>query len=85
MFDMNWDKKRCEELEMLQDLVWKCRGLNDGSHVLEKIKECIEVGEKLTTWDLDAGNPSFIEFIKSEAIQSRMQQSASEQREAPKQ
>lgn len=83
MFDMNWNKKRLEELEMLQDLVWKCRGLNSGSHVLEKIKDCIETAEKLTAVDLQGGNDSFIGFLRSEAIRSRTQQATSEQSEAP--
>jgi hypothetical protein len=85
MFDMNWDKKRLEELEMVQDLVWKCRGLNNGSHVLEKIKDCIETAEKLTSVDLRNGSDSFIGFLRSEAIRSRAQQVTSEQGEEPKQ
>lgn len=60
------DTTRIEELELLMKLLRNCNSINNGSHVLEKLQENIEISDKLLTSDLTNNRRSFMSYLISE-------------------
>jgi hypothetical protein len=65
-----WSRGRREELVSLIDLLWKVRGLNNGSNFLDKAREVLEVANKLTDVDFTECKDSFLDFLKKEAMKN---------------
>jgi len=57
------DKYRVDEFLLLQRLVNVAEGLNDGSHILEKISEIIIIAKRLNRNDCVSPRRSFMSFL----------------------
>lgn len=66
----DWDNGRCAELEMFESLLRELSSINSGSHCLERIARCIELGGKLSSFDLSA-RINFKQFLHALAIADR--------------
>ena len=60
------DPTRIEELELLMKLIMNCNNINNGSHVLEKLQENIEISDKLLTSDHINARRSFMSYLRFE-------------------
>ncbi len=62
-----WPKDRLYQLDTLQDMLWEMRNLNNDSHFLENVKQCIERAKSLVRHDINTGQESFIQFLTRKA------------------
>ena len=51
------------EFEMLIDVIHTVAGLNNTSHALEKINECVDKAKTLLETDLDTNRPCFAQYL----------------------
>lgn len=62
-----WQLKDRQSLVELQTLLVKASSLNNGSGVIEKMREIQEIANKLMYSDLRRKEPSFLQFLEKEA------------------
>lgn len=65
-----FDKVRAQELQELRDLLYKIRGLNNGSNFLGKVQECIDSAYRLSDCKYD-GDPCFADWLQEKCLQER--------------
>jgi len=67
-----WDKSRCDELQMLERLVYETSMINNGGRCLERIAECISMAQSLSYTELNSPmRVSFLQFLSNLAIKDR--------------
>ena len=62
-----WPEDRLRELEDLRRLLTEVTLINRGNCALERIRECIEIAERLWSTDFDTGRVSFFQFLIGKA------------------
>lgn len=62
-----WQLKERQSLVELQTLLVKASSLNNGSGVIEKMREIQVIANKLMYRDLRGKEPSFLQFLEKEA------------------
>lgn len=62
-----WQLKERQSLVELYTLLVKASSLNNGSGVVEKMREIQEIANKLMHSDLRTKEPSFLQFLEKEA------------------
>lgn len=65
-----WPQDRRAELAKLQDLLIAARTLNNGSGVIQRLEQVIQIADDLTHSDGVAPRRSFMEFLLQEATRS---------------
>ena len=68
---MKWTDDRANELEMLRQLLIEVQSINRGSHVLERLRKCIDLAETLDRVDLAKRHDSFYGFLRDLCIDDR--------------
>ena len=71
MSSIDWDDSRCEELTDFGVLRSEVAALNKGSHVIERMRRCIEIAERLNRTYILIPRESFNQFLKRLAIKER--------------
>jgi len=66
-----WTDERCEQFEKLERLVNVASLLNHSSNFLGHAQECIDLAGDLRKWDIEAGGPSFLGFLRDQIIEDR--------------
>ena len=66
-----WNKNRANELNLMSALLYEVSCLNSGSHVIERIRYCITLANKLNNGNIRTGRQSFNQFISDLCIADR--------------
>jgi len=69
-----WTDARCAQFEKLERLLNSVSLLNHGSNFLGHVAECIELADELRRWDVETPSPSFVAFLREQAIADRFQE-----------
>lgn len=62
-----WDESRCDELDLLSELLSLCRGIDKGSSVLAKLQKIIVLSDRLSRTEYGK-HISFLSFLEKQAI-----------------
>jgi hypothetical protein len=68
---VTWTDDRCNELELLGQLLREVSSINHANNCLERIARCIELAEKLGRDDFFTCRDSMLTFLRGLAIADR--------------
>jgi len=69
--DCSWTDERCAQFEKFERLLYAVSMLNHGSNFLGHAQECIDLADELRRWNVDTPSPSFVGFLRDQAIADR--------------
>jgi len=66
-----WTDARCDQFGKLERLVNSVSMLNRTTNFLGEAQECIALSDQLRKWDMEAIEPSFMDFLRDQIIEDR--------------
>lgn len=66
---INWPEFRLAQFDMMVELIREVSAMNRANCILERMKKCIELADRLDRFDMDLRKSSFVQFLKDLAYE----------------